>query len=113
MEQAAQAFRLAMAAGVSIGVGSDVGVFRHGDNYRELEQMVGNGMSPPRALLAATAIDARILRLQDSIGQIRPGLAAALIAVRGDPTADIGGLAKVAFGITGGGLYGNPHKNHD
>lgn len=113
MQQAAQAFRLAMAAGVSIGVGSDVGVFRHGDNYRELEQMVGNGMSPPRALLAATAIDARILRLHDRIGQIKPGLAADLIAVRGDPTVDIGVLAQVALVMKDGVVYRQPQQNRN
>src|SRR3546814_12416235 len=108
MQQAAQAFRLAMAAGVSIGVGSDVGVFRHGDNYRELEQMVGNGMSPPRAGLAATAIDARNLRRQDSSGQTRAGRGAERMAVRGEPTAEKGVAEQGGFGQKGGGSNRKP-----
>jgi imidazolonepropionase-like amidohydrolase len=102
MANAERAFRLAMKLGVIIGNGSDVGVFRHGDNGRELEWMVRDGMAPVDALLAATAIDARILRLETRIGRIRPGLLADLVAVQGDPTADIAAVRKVVLVIKGG-----------
>jgi imidazolonepropionase-like amidohydrolase len=105
MRASRNAFKLAMQAGVTIGCGSDVGVFKHGTNYKEVELMVHDGMSPARALLAATAVDARILRQQDNFGQLREGLDADIIAVQGDPTQDIGAIEHVQFVMKGGVIY--------
>jgi imidazolonepropionase-like amidohydrolase len=108
MQRATQAFQLAMKAGVTIGCGSDVGVFAHGTNYRELQGMVHAGMSPEQALTAATATNAKILHMQDAFGKIEPGLLADLIGVPGDPAHDIDAIANVAFVMKDGVIYKRP-----
>ena len=108
MREAAQAFQLAMKNGVIIGCGSDVGVFTHGTNARELEWLVRDGMRPGQALLAATAVDARILGMDKEIGRVLPGLRADLIAVTGDPTKDIAATEHVKFVMKNGVIYRVP-----
>ena len=95
-------FARALKSGVTIANGSDVGVFAHGENARELELMVAYGMSPKEALRAATATAAAVLRKDKELGRIAPGYLADLVAVKGDPLADISVIEKPAVVVKDG-----------
>ncbi len=95
------AFRLAMAAGVPICAGGDVGVFAHGDNALEMESMAAAGMAPAQVLIAATSGNARAFHLADR-GAVKVGLVADIVALDGDPTRDIAALRKVRMVMKGG-----------
>jgi imidazolonepropionase-like amidohydrolase len=103
-----ETFKAALAAGVRIASGSDVGVFAHGDNARELALMVAYGMAPLEVLRAATAGNARVLHLESRIGRVAPGLDADLIAVAGDPIQDIAATSRVQFVMQAGAIVRRP-----
>ncbi len=85
----------AIAAGVKVAMGTDAAVGPHGGNLRELGEMVRCGMSPMQAIVASTRVPAELLRRAD-LGSLEPGKLADLVAVRGDPLADIDSLADPA-----------------
>ncbi len=104
MERSKTAFQAALAAKVKIVNGSDIGVFTHGENGRELVWMNRYGMTPVQTLLAATRLAADALGESELIGTIVPERLADLIAVKGDPTRDIAAVRSVQFVMKNGAV---------
>jgi imidazolonepropionase-like amidohydrolase len=102
-----ESFKLAMKSGVKIALGSDAGVFPHGENVGELFTMVELGMAPMDAIVAATGRAAELLGLSD-VGVIAQGKLADLVVVDGDPLQDIETFAKPALVMKGGVVHVRP-----
>ncbi len=95
-------FRRAHAAGSLMAFGTDAGVYPHGDNARQFAKMVQWGMTPIEAIQAATLESAKLMGWQQKVGALEPGFYADIIAVEGDPTADVHTLEHVAFVMQSG-----------
>lgn len=107
VESHRQVFRKAIAAGVKIAFGSDVGSFPHGEQNDEFRLMVQYGMSPLAAIRSATSVAAEVLRLERQVGTLTAGSDADIIAVAGDPVADIANIKHVRFVMTDGRIWRN------
>jgi len=108
LAEAKRTFKKALTSGIKIACGSDVGVFAHGENARELELMVECGMSPMDAIRAATVIAASVLGRENSLGKVSEGAAADLIGVPGDPLGNIQLLRHPLLVIKSGQLVKGP-----
>jgi imidazolonepropionase-like amidohydrolase len=100
-------FRRVVAAGVKVGFGTGVGPFPHGTQMKEVEYMVKFGMTPAQVLRATTIVDAQMMGWDANIGSIERGKFADLVAVCGDPLADITQLERVRFVMKGGQVVRN------
>lgn len=100
-----QNFQRAVRAGLKIAFGTDAGIFPHGDNAKQFAHMVRWGMTPIEAIRAATVHAADLLGWSDRVGSIAPGRFADLIAVDGDPLANITELEHVSFVMKGGVVH--------
>lgn len=99
-----KSFKLALESGVTIIFGGDVGVFTHGENYKELELMVQYGMKPIEVLKSATSVNAKTFHL-DNLGKIQKGFLADIIAVEGNPSKDIKVMRNTTFVMKDGIIY--------
>jgi len=105
LQQKRKSFQAALAAGVTICMGGDVGVFAHGENAREMELMVSYGMPPLSVLRSATSVNADVFGIAETAGRIKPGLLADITVVEGNPVENIAVLHKVKMVMKGGVIY--------
>lgn len=108
VQEGFDALARARKAGVAICMGGDVGVYAHGDNAREAELMVKGGMTPAEVAIAATSGNAKMFGIGDRLGAVKPGLLADLVAVEGNPLADISAIRKVSLVMKDGVLWKGP-----
>jgi imidazolonepropionase-like amidohydrolase len=106
----AATFRRAVQLGVSIAFGTDVGVGAHGTNAREFRLMVEGGLSPIAALKSATSVDADLFGIADQVGTLESGKLADIVAVPGNPLADITVTERVFFVMKEGRIYRNDSR---
>lgn len=104
IQQKRKSFKTALESGVQIVFGGDVGVFPHGENYREMELMVDYGMQPLEVLQSATSGNAGMFHL-DTLGHLKKGFLADIIAVTGNPSQDIKAVENVSFVMKNGVIY--------
>ncbi|MGB8340518.1 MAG: amidohydrolase family protein [Chthoniobacterales bacterium] len=109
-EARSEMFRNALKIGVKISFGTDAAVFPHGQNAKEFALMVGLGMKPIDALLSATSVDADLLGVANKLGTLEKGKLADIIAMPGDPTADITATERVFFVMKDGKIVKNEAK---
>ena len=100
-----ESFRRAVQAGVKLAFGTDAGVYPHGWNGKQFAKMVQFGMTPMQAIQSATTSAADLLGWSDRVGSVQQGRFADLVAVDGDPLADITQLERVQFVMKGGVVY--------
>ena len=98
-------FRRAMEAGLTVGFGTDAGVFEHGHNAREFQIRVENGQSEMDAITSATSVSAMIMGWEADVGSLEAGKYADVIAVPGNPLDDITALERVIWVMKGGEVY--------
>ena len=98
-------FAKAYKAGVKIAFGTDSGVSAHGDNWQEFILMTNAGMTNQDALKSATIETAKLLRIEDKLGQIKPGMLADIIAVQQNPVEDISTVENVIFVMKDGVIF--------
>ena len=104
-----KATKLAVANHVKIALGTDAGVIPHGTNAREFGLMVEwGGLTPMAALTAGTMNGAKLLGWDARVGSLAPGKLADMVAVPGDPLADIHVTERVSFVMKGGVVYKGP-----
>jgi imidazolonepropionase-like amidohydrolase len=103
--QIQETFGKAWRAGITIMFGTDTGVSAHGDNAKEFGYMVEAGMPVMQAIRSATIVPAKYLEIDDRLGSVEAGKIADLVAVPGDPLADVHVLERVSFVMKEGVIY--------
>jgi imidazolonepropionase-like amidohydrolase len=110
LEARSEMFRNAVKIGVKIALGTDAAVFPHGQNAKEFALMVGLGLPPIDALRAATSVDAELLGISQKVGTLEKGKLADIVAIPGDPIADITATERVSFVMKEGKIIKNTTK---
>ncbi|HEY4149292.1 MAG TPA: amidohydrolase family protein [Chitinophagaceae bacterium] len=105
LQEKRKSFKAALAAGVTICMGGDVGVFPHGENVREMELMVDYGMPAIDVLRSATSVNADVFGISNKAGRIKPALPADITVAEGDPSKNISVLRKIRLVMKGGVIY--------